>query len=169
VKSARISLIKTSLAVMAGLLLNATVHAENRQKPSLDFELSNGREFVRLSDLPPQLTVINFWRYDCPPCVREMPLLANLAHEGKVRVITIALHRPSEAILAPLAAQQALAAPILSLFGPSEPRGLLSRFGNRHGAIPHTVLLNPRRQVCAQLTGEISATWVKSALTHCPT
>lgn len=148
-------------------MLNATVHAENRQKTNLDFELSDSRNFVRLSDLPPQTTLINFWRYDCPPCVREMPLLADLARTGKVRVITIALHRPGETMLAPLPAQQALAAPLISLFGPGEPRGLLSRFGNRHGALPHTVILDTRRQACAQLTGEISPAWVKSALTHC--
>lgn len=158
---------KASLALVAGLLLNATVHAENRQKPSLDFELSDGRKFVRLSELPPKTTLINFWRYDCPPCVREMPLLAELVRNGKVRVITIALHRPSEMLLAPDSVQQALAAPLISLFAPSEPRGLLNRFGNRHGALPHSLVLNPRRQSCAQLTGEISSAWVESALTHC--
>ena len=106
-----------------------TVNAENRPKNSLDFELSDGREFIRLSNLPPGLTVLNFWRADCPPCVREMPLLAEFAREGKARVITVALQRPAETLAAPPVVVAALNQPVIALYGPSEPRGLLARFG----------------------------------------
>lgn len=172
----RIRTLKTSLALVAGLLLNATtietkadprVNAENLPKPSLDFELSDNRDFVRLSKLPPRLTVLNFWRADCPPCVREMPVLAGLAHEGKVRVITVALQRPAETLAAPAVVLAALNPPVIALNGPSEPRGLLARFGNPHGALPHTVLLNARRQICAQRTGEIDAAWLRNAVNRC--
>ena len=136
-------------------------------KAALDFELSDGHRFVTLASLPAQPTVINFWRADCPPCVREMPELAALAREGQVRVITVALQRPTETAAAPAAIQAALQPPLLSLHGPGEPRGLLARFGNRAGALPHTVILDTGRRACAQHTGEINRRWLAEALANC--
>lgn len=162
-----IRVLKASLALVAGLLFHASVHAENSPIAALDFELSDGRQFVRLSKLPPALTVLNFWRADCPPCVREMPLLAAFARDDKARVITVALQKPAETLAAPAAVLSALAPPLIALSGPSEPRGLLARFGNPHGALPHTVVLDAQRHVCAQRTGEIDESWLRMALNRC--
>lgn len=72
------------LALLAGpFCLPAAAHAAEAGSAALDFELSDGRAFVRLADLPKRVTVVNFWRSDCPPCVREMPLLADTARQGK--------------------------------------------------------------------------------------
>jgi thiol-disulfide isomerase/thioredoxin len=134
---------------------------------ALDFELSDGRRFVTLSSLPTMPTVVNFWRADCPPCLREMPELAALARSGKARVITIALQRPHETAAAPAAILAALQAPLLSLHGPGEPRGLLARFGNRVGALPYTVILDNQRRPCARQTGEINRHWLDDRLAAC--
>ncbi len=133
----------------------------------LDFELADSRRFVRLAELPAKTTLINFWRSDCPPCVREMPLLAELARSGKVRVITVALQRPYETAAAPAVISDALKPPLLSLHGPGEPRGLLARFGNPQGALPHTVLLDPERRPCGQHTGELSPAWLAAETVKC--
>lgn len=153
-------------ALLALWVGSAAVHAAETAKTGLDFELSDGRRFIRLSDLPPQVTVINFWRFDCPPCLREMPVFAAQAGSGKARILTVALHRPAEDVLAPAAVRQALTV-LYSLYGPSEPRGLLARFGNLQGALPYTVLLNAQRQTCAQRTGEIDEAWLRAALIGC--
>ena len=85
------------LALLAGpFCLPAAAHAAEAGSAALDFELSDGRAFVRLAELPKQVTVVNFWRSDCPPCVREMPLLADTARQGKSQVVAIALQRPYE-------------------------------------------------------------------------
>ena len=136
-------------------------------KMPLDFELSDGQGFVTLSALPAMPTVVNFWRADCPPCLREMPELAALARHGKVRVITIAVQRPAETAAAPAEIQAALQPPLHSLHSPSEPRGLLARFGNRIGALPHTVILDTGRRACAQRTGEINRHWLAASLATC--
>lgn len=154
-----------SLALVSSLVF--AVDSPSTAKMPLDFDLSDGRQFVMLSALPPMPTVVNFWRADCPPCVREMPALATLAREGKVRVVTIALQKPSETAAAPAAIQTALQPPLLSLHGPSEPRGLLARFGNRVGALPHTVILDAERRACMQHTGEINDKWLSKALSAC--
>ena len=160
------------IATLLGMATPASaVNPENHQKPAtapLDFELADARAFVRLSALPPQTTVINFWRADCPPCLREMPLLADLARSGHVRVITVALQRPSETSVVPVVITDALRPPLLSLHGPGEPRGLLSRFGNPQGALPHTVILDASHRPCGRLTGEVTAAWLAQTLAHCP-
>lgn len=135
----------------------------------LDFELSDGRRFVRLSELPPRVTVVNFWRSDCPPCLREMPLIGRFARRGKARVIAVAVQKPVETLAAPEAVLEALLPPVLALNGPNEPRGLLARFGNPIGALPYTVVLDANRIPCARHAGEIHAAWLDRAVQACAT
>jgi len=78
-------------------------------------------------------------------------------------VISIALQKPAETRFSPLSPKP----PVLSLHGPSQPQGLLARFGNRIGALPFTVGLTPGRESCAQQIGEISAEWLEKSRHHC--
>ncbi|WP_374343259.1 TlpA family protein disulfide reductase [Azonexus sp.] len=153
-----------SLALAAGLLTSGAGRAGNA---GLDFELSDGSRFVRLSELPARTTVVNFWCSDCPPCRREMPTLAAAARRGQARVVAVALQRPAETQAADDALRAALNPPLLSLHGPSEPRGLLARFGDPALALPHTVVLDARRQPCARRSGEIDAAWLDAAIARC--
>ncbi|UCV10704.1 TlpA family protein disulfide reductase [Dechloromonas denitrificans] len=155
------------IALITGPLAMAAVDHQESTKTALDFELADNRQFIQLSTLTAQTTVINFWRADCPPCLREMPLLAQLARSGKARVITIALQRPAETAAAPATILDALTPPVLALHGPQNPRGLLARFGNPRGAIPHTVVLNAERRTCGQFTGEITPYWLNTMLARC--
>jgi len=130
----------------------------------LDFDLPGPGGFVRLAELPPRVTLVNFWRADCPPCVRELPLLnRHAATHPELRVVAIALQTPGES---ESAAQRPLP-PVLALHGPRQPQGLLARFGNRAGALPHTVMLDAHRRPCARRTGEIDAAWRAAASRAC--
>ena len=122
---------------------------------------------VDLAEFKGKPMVVNLWATWCPPCVREMPLLADTARQGKSQVIAIALQRPYETANAPGGVLAALQAPVQLLHGPSEPRGLLARFGNPAGALPYTVVLDAQRQLfaaqqtlitdrLAQLTSEVT-------------
>jgi thiol-disulfide isomerase/thioredoxin len=148
--------------LVALLLFSGVAHAA-----ALDFELSDGGRFVRLSELPARTTVVNFWRSDCPPCLREMPLLGDFARRDKARVVAVAVQRPAETLAAPQAVLDAIAPPVLALNGPGEPRGLLARFGNPVGALPYTVVLDARRVPCARRVGEIDTVWLEAALLRC--
>lgn len=152
----------TPLRVVALLLVSSVAQAA-----ALDFELSDGRRFVRLSELPARTTVVNFWRSDCPPCLREMPLLGKFARQGKARVVAVAVQKPAETLAAPETVLEAIMPPVLALNGPGEPRGLLARFGNPVGALPHTVVLDARRVPCASRSGEIDAAWLDQAMRAC--
>ncbi len=119
------------IVIMASFIVLPGLFQVSEAAPSMigkqvDFELANDNgEFVKLSSLAPKLTLINFWRYDCPPCQKELPLLAKIAREGKVRVITVALHRPSQNLNLYPSLRQALASPLLTLYAPSQSEGLL--------------------------------------------
>jgi len=153
--------VKTAWAAVLLLASSAAASA------ALDFELAGEDGFVRLSALPPRTTVVNFWRADCPPCVNEMPRLAAVAANGVARVVTVAVQKRSETLVAPEAVRMALRPPVLSLHAPSEPRGLLARFGNPKQALPHTVVLDAQRVPCARKTGVVDASWLDAAVQAC--
>lgn len=47
-----------------------------------DFELPNLRgEKIKLSSLRGKVVILNFWSKTCPPCLEEMPSLAELSHK----------------------------------------------------------------------------------------
>lgn len=131
----------------------------------VDFELANDDgQFVKLSNLANEPTLVNFWRYDCPPCQKELPLLAKIARKGKVRVITVALHRPSQNLNLYPPIKEVLTLPMLMFYAPSQSQGLLSRFGNTTGAIPYSVLLNENRIIQAVHFGELDENLLKQWL-----
>lgn len=148
------------LALAAALLGGAAGAAEE----ALDFELGGEDGFVRLAELPPRVTVVNFWRSDCPPCLREMPLLAATARaRPELRVVAVAVQKRSETAAGPLRPEP----PILLLHAPADPWGLLKRFGNRSGALPYTLVLDRERRPCARQAGEVDAAWLADAVARC--
>lgn len=52
------------------------------ERKAPDFELPNLKgEKVRLSSFRGKVVLLNFWSKTCPPCLEEMPSLAELAHK----------------------------------------------------------------------------------------
>lgn len=146
----------------------ALLFAANAQ--ALDFELPlvSGSQFQRLSELPPRVTLVNFWRADCPPCVAELPLLVEAASRLGFRLVTVALQTPGET-RAHWPRVPGDPASHVALLGPSEPRGLLRRFGNANGAIPYSAMLRPDGSLCARRMGEIGQGWIAENLAKCGT
>ena len=155
------------LSVALAVLVGRCIAGDLPEASNVDFELSDGRAFVRLSELPPKPTLINFWRADCPPCLKELPELARLARQAQVRVVLVAVHKPAEIEMLPLSLREHLASPALLLYAPSQPRGLLSRFGNSVGALPHSIWVDKQRNICAKRTGMVDAAWLKESRKAC--
>ncbi len=130
-----------------------------------DFELFGLEgERVRLSELPPRVTVVNFWQRECPPCRRELPLLTHFAAErGEVRVITVALQSRRETEQE----RDLLPGPAMHLVAPLGAESLLRRFGNRSGALPYTVVLDEGGTPCQRQMGEITRPWLEHAALRC--
>lgn len=135
---------------------------------ALDFELPlvDGSGFRRLSELPPKVTLVNFWRADCPPCVSELPLLVEAAPRLGFRLVTVSLQTLGETH-AHWPRVPGEPGSHVALLGPGDPRGLLRRFGNASGAIPYSAMLRPDGSLCAKRTGEIGQAWITENLAKC--
>ncbi|MCH2108636.1 MAG: TlpA family protein disulfide reductase [Polyangiaceae bacterium] len=56
-------------------------HYVDQVRRAPEFELPNLRgQLVELSDYRGKTLILNFWSKTCPPCLEEMPSLAQLAH-----------------------------------------------------------------------------------------
>lgn len=67
----------------------------------------DGRE-VNLSAMQGQPILLNLWATWCAPCIKELPLLEELAvdYEGRLRVVTVSQDLEGEAAVAPFWAER---------------------------------------------------------------
>jgi thiol-disulfide isomerase/thioredoxin len=131
---------------------------------SLQLPLLDGSRFVQLSDFPGRAVVLNFWGSECPPCVREMPLLASLSRQyAAVQFLGVATDGRERAIR------------FVNRFKPAYPQlfainradVLMRRFGNLRGGLPYTVVLTPAHLLCVTHLGEVDAEWIAAAVSGC--
>lgn len=132
----------------------------------LDFELPihRGTGFLKLSQLDPKPTLINFWHHDCPPCRRELPLLVEYAaNETALRIVAVAAQNES------ITAKTFATVPknMVLLNAPIDSLALLRRFQNKTGGLPHTVVLHSDRRLCRSKTGEVTREWLVESAAMC--
>lgn len=65
-----------------------------------NFELASlTGEAIRLSDYEDQVVFLNFWRTDCPPCVRELPAFQQFVGEqGEDGAVVLAINQGEKPI-----------------------------------------------------------------------
>lgn len=100
--------------------------------------------------------LINFWATWCPPCRKEIPLLMQAQKEhasAGLQVIGIALEQPEPVLK--YATEIQLNYP--SLVGSANVIELGNQLGNRIGALPYSVLVNPDGKIIERHMGELSA------------
>ena len=101
-----------------------------------------------------KVVVLNFWATWCPPCLREIPLLAEAqrAHPDRLQVVGIAIDTPEE--VARFLAEHPLGYPVL--LGGTEAVEMSRRLGNRLQGLPFTAVFDRSgKRVYAQV-GEIT-------------
>lgn len=133
---------------------------------SLGFTLAtlDGHAFVRVSDFPDRPVLINVWGTECPPCMRETPLLnAQARVYPNVQFLGIGTDDRMSSLL--FARRYRVSYPQLQ--APTNPAGLLRKLGDPHGALPFTVMLDARHRICAQHLGEVDAQWIAAAVHEC--
>lgn len=92
--------------------------------------------------------VINLWATWCGPCLREMPLLVDLARAGNVRVVGVAWDE-ADAVRA-FVHDGPTKYPML-LAEPTKANAIL--FGNPSGVLPYTLLVDAGGKVIRQHIG----------------
>lgn len=131
---------------------------------TLELPMLDGSAFIRLADFSGQPVLLNFWGSECPPCIKEMPLLiAESKRYSAVRFLGIAVDDRASAIQ--FLSRQPAGYP--QLIVPKAPEALMRRFGNTLGALPYTVVLNVQHQMCASHLGEVDVLWIAAAISAC--
>lgn len=156
----------SALRVMAALGMTAVCGWSVAAPPAMALDLPklDGTAFVRLDDYAGRPVLLNFWGSECPPCIAELPtLFAQAQRHPGLQFLGIAVD------------QRAAATRFLARFQPTypqlvastQPEVLMRRFGNKGGALPFTVVVDARHEVCASRLGEVDAAWIAAAAQAC--
>jgi len=132
----------------------------------LEFELAtlSGNAFVKISDFRNRAVLINVWGTECPPCVKETPLLnAQSKIYTKVQFLGIA----TDGRISSLRFAGKFHVRYPQLQAPIHPDGLLRRLGDSNGALPFTVVLDAEHRICASRLGAVDADWIRGVMTAC--
>ena len=120
---------------------------------------------INSSEWKNKYLVVNFWASWCPPCVEEMPRLAQLSKDvdpNKVTVIGIGIDSPSN--IREFLTKTPM--PYQIVVGGIEGSEWGRKLGNSQGALPFTVLIDPQGHIVFSKLGKITEDDVnKSILT----
>jgi len=112
--------------------------------------------------------LLNYWASWCGPCIKEMPDLdafASAQAEDGVQVIGIALDE-AETVRAFLQ-RVPVGYPVLIEAVPGGESGSSGQFGNTHGVLPYSVLLDAQGRVVRTRLGPLSveelASWAQAS------
>ena len=120
--------------------------------PEFRLPSPEGRE-IPSSTWAGKLLVLNFWATWCPPCLREMPILAE-AHEShrEVQVVGIAIDDREDVVR--FLAEHPVSYPVL--IGDTDAIEMSRRLGNRLQGLPFTVIFDRQGRRVHSQVGEIT-------------
>ena len=110
-----------------------------------------------------KVLVVNFWASWCPPCVEEMPTLDKIAQEysaKNVLIVGIGIDSPSN--IREFLQKTPVSYPIV--IGGLEGSNLSKQMGNAQGALPYTVVINPKGKSIYTKLGKITEDELKKAI-----
>ena len=117
--------------------------------------LSPDQKPISTADWKNKVLVVNFWASWCPPCVEEIPALDKIQGEydpKNMLIVGIGIDSPSN--IRQFIETTIISYPIvLGGLGGNEINKML---GNPSGALPFTVVINPKGQIKGRKLGKIS-------------
>lgn len=120
-----------------------------------------------LSRLRGRFVILNFWLTTCPPCLRELPSLVELArrYQGQgLAMLLVATDREAGAIEAFVQKQPGLRAPPPNLLVLHDPRGKVAkRLGTER--FPETYLISTSDRWLGRVVGDRD--WVSQVVSAC--
>lgn len=141
----------TALWLMGSLTL-ALLAPAGQRLPSLALAAAAGGAETRLDSFTGRPVVVNLWATWCPPCVREMPVLAQAQREGTdVHVVFINQGEPPERVQAWLAARGLVLDNLLL-----DRRGQATAAFDAAG-LPTTLFFDAEGRLVSRRVGELSA------------
>lgn len=110
----------------------------------------------RLLDWNGSVVIANFWATWCEPCREEIPILIKVRKDyasRKVEVVGIGIDQVSK--MREYAAKYEISYPLL--VGDARALDVMRELGNKAGALPYTVILDPAGAVASQRLGAYKA------------
>lgn len=139
----------------------ATNASENTEGMGKAVELSNfslpdlENKAYQLKDWEGQVVLLNFWATWCPPCRREMPGFVELDEEYSqqgLQMVGVAIDEKTA--VGDFVDSLGIEFPIL--VGGLDAIGIAKQFGNLHGALPFSVIIDRKGYIRHQIAGELS-------------
>ncbi len=134
-------------------ILSSPAELLGQRRPAFSLGGLDG-QWLSASDLEGTVTLINFWATWCAPCLREMPMLAEV-HESYrdqgFQVVGIAMDNMDEA--REFATELEISYPVLVGMADVMATGL--DYGNRDGLLPYSVLIDREGVVRWTRLGEV--------------
>lgn len=144
------------IAIAMGLGLGfSTLQRKADETVNWQFSAMTGGSYSQ-SNVESERILINFWATWCPPCLRELPLLSELAQstpESELRVLAIAYDEPKNinAFLAEHNIELDVG------YGFADVKAAMTAFGNASSSLPFSVLLNSEGELLTKHIGELHA------------
>ncbi len=133
--------------------LSPNYAAQKRRAPNFELPNLNGKK-VRLSDYRGKVVILNFWSKSCPPCLEEMPSLAQLGHSLESRddivLLTITTDETADDARSTLASILGQEAPFEVLLDP-EAEVVTDKFGSK--LYPETWFIDHEGVIRARVDG----------------
>lgn len=130
-----------------------------------DFTLAtlDGSQFVRLAQTK-RPVLVNFWSPECPPCITELPLLEKFSMtQTKWSVLLVSTDTVSAT--RDFLDQHPTKLPVLR--SGVDITGLMRSAGNRLGALPFSIALGPRGDICFRKLGVLNESDFKNLIKVC--
>jgi peroxiredoxin len=122
---------------------------EDFELPALDGQMRRPSEFEG------RVIVLNFWATWCPPCVRELPMLARVQREQEERGLTIiGIAEDDEASVRRFL--ERYPAGFLHLLNAPGRSDLGRRYGNLRSVLPYTVVIDRQGEIAWRRYGELN-------------
>jgi thiol-disulfide isomerase/thioredoxin len=105
-----------------------------------------------LSEWQGRVIVLNFWATWCPPCREEIPLFISLQQrygERGLQILGVAIDSKQEV----LSYSHSLGINYPLLLGEEAGLSIMSRYGNRMGSLPYSVVFSREGRVVARKLG----------------
>ncbi|MES0326698.1 MAG: TlpA disulfide reductase family protein [Gammaproteobacteria bacterium] len=108
-----------------------------------------------IKDWDGKVILLNFWATWCPPCLKEIPGFIELQEQyGDQGFQVIGIAVDNEKAVRDYVNEVKINYPVIAAeFDAVE---LSSRYGNRMGALPYSVIINRESEISNKITGELS-------------